>query len=165
MGVREIFEQAENVKPIAEKDGVKVVTFSDANALANAEYIEPHNKQGVRTYNHDGSLAKIRYEASAINPVNYFANRFKATKTKMYVVIDFRAISEQSKGKIYTTHVQAYVFKRDEDKKLYIDGVELVSDTDFISDYTNTLNEEGMKEIAPMIANFGANVTESSMPI
>lgn len=163
--IKEIIEQAEAVEPIAEKDGVAIVSFPDAAAKANMEHLEPSAKTGLRTYNNDGSLARIRYEVAAINPANYFANRFKATKTILRVVIDWRAITEQPLGKIYTSHVTAYVFKRDEEKKLYLDGVELVSDADFISDYTNTLNEEAMKEIAPMLANFGTNITESSIPI
>lgn len=165
MAIKDIIEQAENVKPIAEKDGVEIVTFPDAVAKANMEHIEPSGKRGIRTYNPDGSLARIRYEASAINPMHYFANRFKNTKTILRVVIDYRAIMEQPTGKIYTPNITAYVFKRDDEGKLYIDGVEMVSDTDFISDYTNTLNEDAMREIAPLIANFGSDIVESSMPI
>lgn len=165
MGVQEIIEAANKVEPIAEKDGRKIVTFADAAALSDMEGIEPTPKTGMRTYNSDGSLARIRSKVAAVNPANYFANRYYATKTKLKVVVDWRSIHEQASGQIYMTSIPVYVFMRNDKGELYIDRVETVSDSTFIADYTETLNEDAMKQIAPLIANYGSDVNATELPI
>ena len=171
--VTEIIESAKKVKPYAVKNGKKIVSFADATALADKEGIEPTPKTGMRTYNHDGTLAKTRKRTSAINPANYFANRYKATSKKMKVVVDWRAIQEQARGDIYIKHIPAYVFERvkpeDAEKgdkgELLCTGIEMISEAEFISGYTDTLNVEAMMQIAPLIANYGSDITASELPI
>lgn len=163
--VTEIIESAKKVKPIAEKDGRKIVTFEDAAILANKEGIDPTPKTGQRTYNPDGTLARTRKSTAAINPHNYFLNRMKPMSKKFKVVVDYRAIVEQSTGSIYIKNIPAYVFAKDSNGELYIEKIENISDTEFISDYTNMLSEDAMKKIAPLIANFGSDVTASDIPI
>lgn len=165
MRVQDILDAANKVEPIAEKNGKKIVTFEDAAAIANLEGIEPTPKTGMRNYNPDGSLAGIRTRAVAINPANYFANRYYATKTKLKVVVDWRAIHEQASGQIYLTNIPAYVFMRNDKGELYIDSVETIGDKEFISSYTGQLNEDAMKQIAPLIANYGSDVTATELPI
>lgn len=163
--VREILDAANKVEPIAEKDGKKIVTFEDAAALANMEGVEPTPKTGMRTYNPDGSLAKIRTRASAINPANYFANRYYMTQKRLKVVVDWRAIQEQASGQVYISNIPAYVFMRDEKGNLFIEKIETISDAEFVSKYTDQLNEDAMKQIAPLIANYGSDVTATELPI
>lgn len=171
--VKEIIDAAEAVTPIAEKDGRKIVTFEDAAALANMEGVEPTPSTGQRTFNPDGSIARTNRRTAAINPANYFANRYKTTAKRMKVVVDWRAIQEQSTGEIYIRNIPAYVFTREKTEdtpegskgELVLIGVETISDSEFISDYTNTLNAEAMMQIAPLIADFGSDITASDMPI
>lgn len=163
--VSEILEAAEKVKPIAEKDGKKIVTFEDAVALANMEGIEPTPKTGMRNYNPDGSLAGIRTRAAAINPANYFANRYYMTAKRLKVVVDWRAIHEQASGQIYLSNIPAYVFMRDEKGVLFIEKIETISDAEFVAKYTDSLNEDAMKQIAPLIADYGSDVTATDLPI
>ena len=163
--VTEIIESAQKVKPVAEKDGRKIVSFEDAAILANKEGIEPTPKTGQRTYNPDGTLARTRKAVAAINPHNYFLNRMKIMSKKFKVVVDYRAIVEQASGSVYIKNIPAYVFTKDANGELYIEKVETISDTEFISDYTNMLSEDAMKQIAPLIANFGSEVTASEIPI
>lgn len=163
--VTEIIENAKKVEPIAEKDGRKIVTFEDAAALANMEGIEPSPKTGVRSYNPDGSLARTRKSTAAINPANYFANRYYMTTKRLKVVIDWRAIQEQASGQIYITNIPAYVFIRNDKGELELEKIETVSDTEFVSKYTDMLNEDAMKQIAPLIANYGSDVPASDLPI
>ena len=163
--VSEIIESAKKVEPIAEKDGKKIVTFEDAAVLANMEGIEPSPDTGTRSYNPDGTLARTRKNVVAINPVNYFANRFYMTAKRLKVVIDWRAIQEQASGQIYLTNIPAYVFIRNDKGELEIEKIETISDVEFVSKYTDMLNEDAMKQIAPLIANFGSDVTASDLPI
>lgn len=163
--VQEILDAANKVEPIAVKDGKKIVTFEDATALANMEGIEPSPKTGMRTYNPDGSLAGIRTRSAAINPANYFANRYYMTQKRMKVVVDWRAIHEQSSGQVYIANIPVYVFMRDDKGELYIEKIETVSDAEFVAKYTDSLNEDAMKQIAPLIANYGSDVTATGLPI
>ena len=173
MALQEILNAAKAVKPIAEKDGRKIVTFEDSVALSNMEGVEPTPSTGQRTYNPDGSLARTNKGTAAINPHNYFANRYRATQKKMKVVVDWRAIQEQSTGEIYIRNIPAYVIERvkteetpaGEKGDLVVTGIEIISDTEFISGFTDTLSVEAMMQIAPLIANFGSDITASDMPI
>lgn len=171
--VREVLERADDVTIIAEKNGTKITTIDDATAIANAEFVERQAEgkkasavsAGIRTYNPDGSLARIRSKVSAINPSTYFANRFRKTQKRLWVVIDWRAIIEQNTGRIYIKNIPVWVLVRDESGDLKVDYITTVSDTDFVSDYTNTLSDDAMKQIMPLIANYGSNVSVSEMPI
>ena len=163
--VTEIIESAKKVEPIAEKDGKKIVTFEDATAIANMEGVEPTPQTGMRTYNPDGTLAKINKPTAAINPANYFANRYYMTQKRLKVVIDWRAIQEQPSGQIYLSNIPAYVFMRDDKDNLFIEKIETISDAEFVAKYTDMLNENAMKQIAPLIANFGSEITASELPI
>ena len=91
----------------------------------------------------------------------------------MKVVVDWRAIQEQSTGEIYIRNIPAYVIERvktdetpaGEKGDLVVTGIEIISDTEFISGFTDTLSVEAMMQIAPLIANFGSDITASDMPI
>ena len=173
MAIQEILDAAKAVKPYAVKDGKKIVSFEDSAALANMEGIEPTPSSGQRTYNPDGSIARTNKLTAAIHKSNYFANRFRATQKKMKVVIDWRAIQEQSTGEIYIRNIPAYVFERvktedtpsGEKGELVITGIEMISDAEFVSGFTDTLSVDAMMQIAPLIANFGSDITASDMPI
>lgn len=167
--MREMLEAAENIRPMAKKNGKNVVTFEEAAILSNAEGIEPTPDTGIRHYNSDGSIASIRTKNVAINPNSYFANRYKVKgkpgNQKMYVVVDWRAIQEQQRGNVYLKNIPCYVFVRDEMKQLQIEKIEMVSDTEFVSDFTNILDNASMAELVPLIANFGTDGTTSALPI
>lgn len=173
MSIQEIIDAAKAVKPIGVKDGRKIVTIEDSVALANMEGIEPTPSTNQRTFNPDGSIARTNKPTTAINPHNYFANRFRATQKKMKVVVDWRAIQEQATGEIYIRNIPAYVFERvkteetpaGEKGELTLTGIEMVSDTEFITGFTDTLSVDAMMQIAPLIANFGSDITASEMPI
>lgn len=163
--ILETMQKAQEVQPIGEKDGVKVVTFEDAVALNDADMLEP--KQGVRTraYNPDGTLARTSRMTTAMNVESYFINRFKLKAKKLNVVVDYRAIKEQATGACYLKQIPCYVFGRDEANNLVLEKVTTVGDTEFISDYINTLEPGAMAQLLPLIAAHGTNQTTSELPI
>jgi len=165
MGILETLQEAKSIEPIAVKNGVKIVSFADAATLANADFINKEAQTGMRTYNPDGTLARSRKSFVAINEDSYFSNRYKVKSKKMYVVTDYRAIKEQSTGKCYIKNIPCYVFYRDENGKLAIEKVQTISDSEFVSDFVNTLDKSAMRELLPLIATFGHEVTASTMPI
>lgn len=163
----DILYAAENVEPLAEKNGEKIVSFEDAAVLANAEGFDPTPDTGTRTYNADGTLARTRQRTSAINVDSYFENRYKTnSKKELMVVTDFRAIREQHLGRVYSKVIPCYVFTRDKETgKLSLDKTTTISDTEFISGYTKKLSIDAMKEILPLIDNAPTVASGDEMPI
>lgn len=162
MNILESLKRAEEVKPLYEQNGVKVVSFEDQRAVAQAEIINDVDL-GNRTVNPDGTIARSRTKYAAINTDHLYLNRFKKVGTKLIVVTDYRAIKEQSTGRIYKKQIPAFVFVRGDDG-LKKEKMTLVEDKDFVSDYTKTLNPEAMSQLIPLMG--GENdITAEGLPI
>lgn len=171
--MRELFEKADNVKPLAEKDGAVYVDFDDAATLNSVNAYEGGGT-GVQVRNPDGSLASTGKTVHAMNPSYWFANRYKVKGTKgnqkLLVVSGhepsgFRCIQEQARGRVHVKTVPCYQFIRDDKNELVLEKKITVSDTEFVSDFTHTLNNKSMAELLPMITSFGDDMTADEMPI
>lgn len=172
--MRELFDKADKVKPMAEKDGQVFVTFDEAATLNSLNSYEGKGT-GMQMRNPDGSLASTGKTVHAVNPDYFFANRYKVKGTKgnqkLIIVsghepIGFRVIKEQEQGKLFIKTIPCYVIGRNsETGKLELEKVATVSDSEFISDFTHTLKHESMAEILPLIANSGTGITADDMPI
>lgn len=166
--MKELYEQVDKVRPLAEKDGKVLVTFKDAAVLNSYDADEPTT--GMQTRNPDGSLASTGKRVHAVNPDYFFLNRYKVKGKKMYIVSGhttdgYRCIREQASGRVFIKTIPVYVIARDEDKNLVLEKVTTVSDTEFISDFTNTLDNKSMAEVLPLIAQGGREITANEMPI
>lgn len=166
--LKELYEKVDNIKPLAEKDGEVYVDFEDAATLNSYNADEP--RTGMQTRNRDGSLASTGKRVHAVNPDYFFANRYKVKGKKMYIVSGhtadgYRCIKEQETGRVFLKTIPAYVIVRDADGKLMLEKATVVSDTEFVSDFTNKLDNQSMAEILPLITAYGSNVTPSAMPI
>ncbi len=167
--MRELYDKADNIKPLAEKDGQLYVSFEDAAVLNSLNAEEPHGT-GMQTRNPDGSIASTGKTVHAINSDYFFANRYKVKGKKLHVVsghepTGYRCIKEQSSGRIFVKTIPVYVFARDEEKNLVLEKVTTISDAEFISDFTNTLDHKSMAELLPLITEHGNEITADSMPI
>ena len=163
----ELYKRAEEVKPLAEKDGQKFVTFEDAAVLNSINAQEP--KTGLQTRNRDGSLASTGKTVHAMNPEYFYANRYKVKGKKLTIVSGhtpdgYRCIKEQASGRVYLKSIPAYVIARDADGKLYLEKHTVISDVEFISDFTNKLDNKSMAEILPLIVG-GKDMSADAMPI
>ena len=67
MGILDSLKRAENIHPLYEQNGVKVVSFEDQRAAAQAEITEGVDL-GNRTVNADGTIARSRTKYAAITP-------------------------------------------------------------------------------------------------
>ena len=164
-----LYEKADNVKPLAEKDGQLWVSFDEAATL-NSVNAEEGSKTGMQTRNRDGSIASTGKTVHAVNADYFFLNRYKVKGKKLHVVsghtpTGYRCIREQSKGRTFVKSIPCYVFARDENKKLVLEKVITVSDSEFISEFTNTLDHASMAELLPLITEHGNDMTADSMPI
>ena len=167
--MRSLYEKADKVRPYAEKDGQKFVSFEDASVLNSLNAEEPHGT-GMQMRNADGSIASTGKTVHAVNPDYFFANRYMVKGKKMHVVsghepTGYRCIKEQSSGHIFVKSIPVYVIARDEDKNLVLERVTTISDSEFISDFTKTLDHESMAKILPLITEHGNDMTADSMPI
>lgn len=172
--MRELYEKADNITPLAEKDGHKYVTFEDAAVLNSLNAEEPRGT-GLQTRNPDGSLASTGKTVHAINPNYFFLNRYKVKGKKLHVVsghepTGYRCIREQSSGRTFVKNIPCYVFARektetDEKGDLVLEKVITVSESEFIAEFTNTLNNKSMAELLPLITEHGNDMTADAMPI
>ena len=165
--MKELYEKVDNVKPLAEKDGEVFVTFEDAAVLNSYNADEPNT--GMQTRNRDGSLASTGKTVHAVNPDYFFMNRYKVKGKKLIIVSGhttdgYRCIKEQSSGRVFLKTIPAYVIARDSDGKLFLEKQIVISDTEFISEFTNKLDNKSMAEILPLITA-SADMSADSMPI
>ena len=161
--LKDVIEKTKDVKPMAVVDGVKVVTFEEQRDLAQMAIME-NRKIGGLQINPDGSVARTPVEYSAVNPDVYYANRACKIKDELFVVTDSRCISEQSAGNVYLSQVPASVIIRDKDGQLRLDRKITVSDDDFVSKFTDILDNEAMALIKPLIDG-GVGMTTKPLPI
>lgn len=159
-------QDAEKVKPFAELNGKPVVTFEGYNDLVSRDHymksvpgIVPVDDRGLPT----ASLTPY----VAMNPEVMFMNRYRVVKDKgrqvLQVVTDRRAIDEQSRGQVYKSHLPAVCLVREEDDLKYEKTI-LISDKEFLAEFTHHLDYEAMSIIAPLLVS-GADPTADSLPI
>lgn len=171
MGIKEmaeLYDKVEKVRPLAEKDGEKWVNFEDASVLNSFNAQEP--KTGLQTRNPDGSLASTGKTVHAVNPEYFFANRYKVKGKKMILVSGhtsdgYRCIKEQASGRVFLKAIPAYIIVRDSEGNLALEKQTVVSDTEFISEFTNKLDNKSMAEVLPLITTVGGDMSADSMPI
>ena len=162
MGILEALKAAEKVKPIATKNGLDIVTFEDQHVLAQKELVDGDGL-GDRVIDERGFPKRSRTLNAAINPDHLCINRYRLIGDEIQVVTDYRAIKEQSTGRVYLKSLPAYTIKR-VNKELVLGKTVMVSDAEFIGEFTHTLNNASMLKILPLIAH-GDTSTAEALPI
>lgn len=150
MSLREILDRAERVKPVAEINGKKIMSYEDLRDISTAE-INEGGKINIVEFNPDGTPRNSMTRNVATNLEHFYINRFKTVDKEMFIVRDYRAISEQSTGRVYAKRIPCYVVKRNEKGKLYLDRMVTVSDDEFIAEFTHILDHKSMSEVLPLL--------------
>lgn len=154
MAIKEMLDRAENIKPIAEINGTKIVSFEDYRDAAVAAKINGVKDVGVRTLNPDGTVAASYHEYAAVNLDSWYANRYMLnSKKQLKVVTDYRAIKEQQTGRVYTSRLIAYNVER-VDGNLVCSGADYITDVEFVKNYTHQLDTEGASAVIKAINDF-----------
>lgn len=168
--LKELYEKVDKVRPLAEKDGEVYVNFEDASVLNSYNAQEP--KTGLQTRNPDGSLARTGKTVHAVNPDYFFANRYKKKNKTTIILVSghttdgYRCIKEQSSGRVFLKTIPAYVIVRNpETNELEVEKQTMITDTEFVSDFINKLDNKSMAEILPLIIDSGTDIATSEMPI
>lgn len=164
--------QADEITPIAEFNGIKIASFEDCVLLTQQDILrselEGAEDIGSREINANGLPARSRTKFAAVNPEKMFANRVRYIEEddtkKMQVVIDYRAIHEQETGKVYLKRIPAYQMVR-KGKKLSVEKLITVEDSEFISEFTNILNVNAMLEVLPVIDSEGIDTSVGEIGI
>lgn len=167
--IGEILDQRDNIKPIGDANGVKLVTYDEITSISMAEQMDKTIDMGDRTVNPDGTIARSRVLYAAVNPENLYINRFRTLHTedgdKMEIVVDYRAIREQERGQIYVQRIPSYIIARNSKGKLFVEKMTSVKDTEFVSEFTHKLNINAMKEIFDLIASEGTSISTEDITI
>lgn len=170
--ISELYEKADAIQPLAEKDGQVYCSFEDASVLNSLyAYENDGHATGMQLRNADGSLASTGKRVHAINPDYFFANRCMRKGKKLYVVsghepTGYRCIKEQSSGQIFVKVVPVYVIARNANGELYVEALTNTDDRTFIAEYTSRLNNDLMAQVLPLVTAYGTNQTTiAEMPI
>lgn len=154
MGITDILQNANSAEPIAEMNGVKIASFEDAVALSTMDLANKTELNPVQM-NPDGSIAATPVKYAAVNPEMFFDNRYRVIETEEgveYQVVagfkDYLTIKGQSSGRIPQKQVMVDVIYNKNGKPKYKTTV-TVSDTEFVSDFTNRFSREDMAKIMP----------------
>lgn len=157
--LEEILQQTKAV-PIAKINGIDVYDFSEGQKknkllLAEEKLAGKSDELGEREVSADGMhFSNSKTRVKVINPERYFSNRFrvvkKANKSVIEFVNDYRAIENQSSGRIYTNVINTYLIGKEKDEVKLI-GQDKVSDKVFCSDFTNTLSVADAMKIYEII--------------
>lgn len=175
----EVRYKEEEIPVIATNHGKPIVTFEDQAKMGQA-YIQNgrgpkkiREDFGFRKMNPDGSIAASYYENTAVNSGWYFDNRYRMVGKKLQLVTaqtseGYRAIQDLAKGSIYKKHIVAYEFER-KNGELVLTNRVLVSDQDFLTHFTDKLDEEAMKVILKTMkkefSSGAPSVPERKLPI
>lgn len=163
MGLKELIEKTEKVKPIGMMNDIPVVTFEEQRDLAQVDKLM-NTDMGILNFNPDGTVAETPTKYVSVNLDSYYINRFKKVEDALYIVTDYRAIKEQGSGRVYMKQIPAFVVKRNKKGDLYLEKTVTISDNEFIADFTHILNHEAMKTVLPLLVS-GAGVTEEGLTI
>lgn len=170
--ITDALDKAKQVKPIAERNGVKIVATQDAKDAMAGELLDPTEDLGVRTLNSDGSIARSRTIISQISTSMIYDNRFKKQGTKgvgydeVWVVpaLDpkgFRAVIQGMEDK--NIPVYRISKSKDEPHDFILVGKTTVDYQKFHSEFTHKLSEESMKKIIPLFALESDDITNDDI--
>lgn len=148
--------------------GTPIVSFEEQRDSAQ-EFIRDKVDYGLRKTNPDGSIARSNYHSAAVNMEWFYDNRFRVKDGKLQIVTaqtsdGWRAIQGAKTGMIGMKQVLAYVFVRD-GKNLKYETTVTVSDEEFVTEFTEILDEEGMKEILLQLKNKETSKEKRKLPI
>lgn len=165
-------EKAKEVKPIAVKNGTKIVGSQDASAAMAGELIDPSEDLGQRELNADGSIARSRVLIAQISENRYYDNRYKIQGTKgtgyneiwLVPAIDikgFRAVVSGMEDK----NIPVYILSKttEEPHNFYLKGKTTVDYQKFHSEFTHKLNKESMQKILPLLTLESDDVTNDDI--
>lgn len=172
--MEEILKQAEEVKPISTVEGTPVVSYEDGAILSQKQMINDKLGEEVDLgdveVNPDGTIARSRASVIVLNEDKRLMNRYRLMGKKgggklLQVVTDYRAVKEHGTGKVYLARIPAYEFERDESGKLVMTRQLTVEAGDFISKFSEELNNTAMHEVLKAISDNEENASRSEMPI
>lgn len=160
--IEQIIEKA-NEAAMTNVNGTPLVTFEEQRDWAQ-DIMRDNIPLKVRQSNPDGSIAKSYVWSAAVNEDRFYDNRYRiidkvegdTIKRVLQVVTaqttdGYRVIQEQKSGRVAYKQIQAYNFERKGKSLVFTEAV-MVSDTEFITDFTKKLNQEAMKELLPLLA-------------
>lgn len=163
--INQILQDAENIEVLAiDSEGAQYVSFED---YVNATTADAINKDDLRLIplNPDGSPAGTPHKYVAVSLEQLFLNRYRVKDGNLEIVTDWWSIQKQASGNVPYQRIPCYVVGRNDKKKLeYIKTIS-ISDSEFLSDFTGSLDRDAMTLILPLLAKKEHGVSKDKLPI
>lgn len=173
----QILDEANEAKPISEKNGTKVYSVDDYEKAVKGEISDPTPDMGTRVVNPDGSIARSRTVASVVNENALYGNlgmlkRKGGVNVSDEVWIAPQAVTEDYEfvsNPQYIPHkVKVFVFTQGMSKEdkgtVYLDRTMMVDGADARSQLVNSYDEDFMKTALALIAQQGTEITKEKSP-
>lgn len=162
-------------KVLTNTSGTPLVTYEEQRDLGQRGHRDKWDENrlgtdlGLRKMNPDGTIAKSWYTTAAINEDRFYDNRYRVKDGVLELVTaqtadGYRAITEQSSGRVFSKVIPAVTLERKGSDLVFGKSI-VVSDTDFIAEFTHKLDKETMKGILPLIPSGGTTIPEGKLPI
>ena len=129
------------------------------------------NDLTVPEFGQDGMLLRTPRDRYQVNEEIAFSHRYRANagegeaKPTITVVIDYRAITEQSSGLIYTTGVVGYTIGRTDKGKYAVLSVEIIPDNEFVNEFQHQLKMDDAKLMFEVISHYKQTGTDSGVDL
>lgn len=169
------------IDEVGEIDSKKVYTSEDYVELVKldeqiAKNDISRNEVGlndltVPEFGKDGMLLRTPRDRYQVNEEIAFSHRYRVNngrgkaKPTITVIIDYRAITEQSSGLIYTTGVVGYTIGRTEEGNYAVLSVDTISDNDFVNDFQHKLKMEDAKLMFEVISHYKQTGTDDGVDL
>lgn len=155
-------------RPVYSMDNYVELNVLDAQASVNG--ISLANAVRVPETDDNGYLLRTPRERLVINEEIGFINRVRVDKENKHIhlVTDYRAITEQSSGSIYTNSVTAHVIGKasgsKSDKYAVISQIN-VPEAEFINEFTDSLKVSDAKLMYEVITHYRTTGTSSGISL
>lgn len=164
----DVLKAASSAAPIAVINGRKVYSGEDAQTRNKADLMEEKamgtSYLGSRAVNPDGTFAASRANNVAIDPAMFFDNRYRKVGDAYEVVTDYRAIKEQSTGRVYTDNIAVNVIHKDKGK-IALKEVKTISAAEFVKDFKQKLDTNSIVSIHNLLSGKVDDMREDKLEL
>lgn len=157
----EVFAEIDGKRIYTPDNYKKVMEFQAVEEKLGQQFDERIAKTELPRLNADGrTFANLGTTYLMATPEMITTNRYRKNENGTYdVVLDERAIQEQSKGDVYKRQIIAYTIEK-KAKKLVVTGIKHINKEEFINEFTRMFGDKTMLHVLSAISSSDLSESE-----